>query len=438
MGDSHSSHHQPVAKEILDDQVIRIKRGRLNRFGFEPAWNAYYDYYLSNKYLKRPILRLEDVTFHLFMRKNLNEDDPTWRMPSFRMMKRRLGVSQDKIEGMLRRLAKAHLLEKISGKRQGEKGADIANTYLLSDPIQELEEFLTVAAAGEFPQALREEWKDYFATPVPMAGTTPRTDGRYGPVPMAGTHKHTSIEQTSKTNKVVEELIGLEIEKGKAQELVARFAPEQIEEKIELLRWKLELQSQGKIRGRPVEDPAAWLIRAIERDYRPPPGFKPSTQRKQEAVQREREATELVRQETERLLSQQNEWASRQRRYIQRLSALKRAYGTGDKEIELWDGIVGELQTHRNQTSLAALHAMLTGSTLLSIKNGEAFIVLQNQFARDWVEKRLTGNIQKLLTQRLGDREVSIKFIALDQPQESDTGPTEATVNGSRCGLRNE
>jgi hypothetical protein len=358
MGDSHSAHHQPVAKEILDDQVIRIKRGRLNRFGFEPAWNAYYDYYLSNKYLKRPILRLEDVTFHLFMRKNLNEDDPTWRMPSFRMMKRRLGVSQDKIEGMLRRLTKAHLLEKISGKRKGEKGADIANTYLLSDPIQELDDFLTVAVAGEFPQALREEWKDYFATPVPISGTAPRTDGRYGPVPMAGTHKHTSIKQTSKTNKAVEKLIELDIEKSKAQELAVRFAPEQIEEKIELLRWKLELQSHGKVRGRPVDDPAAWLIRAIERDYRPPPGFKPSTQRQQEVVQREREATELARQETERLLRQQDQWESRQRRHIQRLAALKRAYGTGDEESGLWDGIVGELQTHRNQMNKAVLHAM--------------------------------------------------------------------------------
>jgi hypothetical protein len=422
MSDSHPARHQPAAKDILDDQVIRIKRGRLNKFGFEPAWNAYYDFYLSNKYLKQPIIRLEDVAFHLFMRKNLNDDDPTWRMPSFRMMKKRLGVSQDKIEGMLERLARAHLLNKISGKRKGKKGADIANTYVLSDPIQNLQDFLTVAAAGQFSHPLKTEWKSFSDPPVPISGTAPHTDSRYGPVPVAGTHKHTSLEQTSTTNNVVERLVELQIRKGKAQELAASFSSEQIEEKIELLEWRLEQQPQGKARGRPIEDPAAWLIRAIENDYKPPSGFKTRVQREQEAVRRDEEAAELARQETERFQHQQEQRRRKQQQHNQRLAALKRAHNTGQREGELWDEVVGKLEGQEAQVTRPTFNTMLEGSALLSIKNGEALIALRHQFARHWVDKRLTHHIQQVMKRSLSGREVSVKFVTLHKPGKQGIG----------------
>src|SRR2546421_3030719 len=135
---------------ILEDQVIHVKRGRANSFGFEPAWNAYFDFYLSTKYFDEALLELEDVTFHLFLRKNLNDRNPDWKMPTIRQIKKRFGIGQAKIEAMLARLANAHLLEKESGVGKDDNGQNVDNNYTLSDPIPTLNEFLAVAAAGLF------------------------------------------------------------------------------------------------------------------------------------------------------------------------------------------------------------------------------------------------------------------------------------------------
>src|SRR5688572_9750425 len=87
-------------KDTLDAQVI-LKKGRLNGYGYEPAWSSYFDYYISSKYVKPQLIRLEDAMFHLFLRKNLNTRNPQWRMPSIRQMMVRLCVGQKKIEGMM-------------------------------------------------------------------------------------------------------------------------------------------------------------------------------------------------------------------------------------------------------------------------------------------------------------------------------------------------
>jgi hypothetical protein len=187
-----------TASKILEDQVVHLKRGRFNQYGFEPAWNAYFDFYASPKYIEPPLLQLEDIAFHLFLRKNLNDQNPNWRMPSIRQMKRRLHVSQDRLEAMMVRLDAAHLLKKVSGYHQGDEGANIPNHYILSDPIQTLEEFLSVAAAGVFSRPLKEEWQEFLADDplyrnsvqgVPEVGTAP--------VPEIGTDKQTSfLKQT--------------------------------------------------------------------------------------------------------------------------------------------------------------------------------------------------------------------------------------------------
>src|SRR4030095_999574 len=155
-GRLHST--QTSSQTILSEQVIRIKRGRMNRFGFEPAWNAYFEFYLTTKFFGQPLLQFEDVTFHLYLRKNLNDYDPEWKMPSVPFMKRQFGMGQARIEKIIERLTKAHLLTKVSGKRRGQKEANITNEYILSDPIPTLEEFLLVAKDGQFGHPLREQW----------------------------------------------------------------------------------------------------------------------------------------------------------------------------------------------------------------------------------------------------------------------------------------
>ncbi|GEM_PF-3653333 len=57
------------AEQILEDQILYVKRGRFNGLGFEPAFNSYFDFYLDCKYFGEPLLELQDVTFHLYLRK---------------------------------------------------------------------------------------------------------------------------------------------------------------------------------------------------------------------------------------------------------------------------------------------------------------------------------------------------------------------------------
>lgn len=117
-----------------------MKRGRSNGLGFEPCFNSYFDFYLNSQYFGEPLLQLEDVTLHLFLRKNLNDRNKAWKMPTIRQMMKRFGISQVKLYAMLTRLERAHLLTKESGTRVGTVNA--RNDYILSDPIATLTEFL--------------------------------------------------------------------------------------------------------------------------------------------------------------------------------------------------------------------------------------------------------------------------------------------------------
>jgi hypothetical protein len=189
---------------ILEDQVIHVKRGRFNSFGFEPAWNSYFDFYLSPKYLDPPLLQLEDVTFHLFLRKNLNDQNPSWKMPSIRQMRRRLSIGQHKLEHMMTRLDQAQLLKKQSGYRRGPEGENVPNHYILSDPIQTLDEFLVVAAAGGFGQPLKAEWLAFLQedpctqneyTPVSEMSTLPVLKMSTPSVLEMSTDKQTSFQK---------------------------------------------------------------------------------------------------------------------------------------------------------------------------------------------------------------------------------------------------
>jgi hypothetical protein len=182
------------AKATLDAQII-LKKGRLNGFGYEPAWSSYFDFYISAKYVSPQLIRLEDAMFHLFLRKNLNTRNPEWKMPSIRQMMRRLCISQRKVEGIMNNLIAAHLLTKESGFRKGELGKNIQNTYILSDPIQTLDEFIAVAQENLFPYPLRSE---YSIDPCTREAYSPVCEEGTPPVREEHTQKQTSsFKQTS-------------------------------------------------------------------------------------------------------------------------------------------------------------------------------------------------------------------------------------------------
>ncbi|MEJ7655196.1 MAG: hypothetical protein WKH64_18610 [Chloroflexia bacterium] len=126
------------------------------RKGFESAWNEYFDCYASTTYVEEPLIRLEDISYHLYLKKHINPNNPHWELPSFRQLKKILGLSQDKLQGIEARLATARLLVKDSGKGKGSRGENVANDYLLYEP-RELPEFLLAVQSGELPGTLNEK-----------------------------------------------------------------------------------------------------------------------------------------------------------------------------------------------------------------------------------------------------------------------------------------
>ena len=194
------------ASQILDEQVIHVKRGRSNSFGWEPCWNSYFDFYLDKKFFGKPLLELGDVTFHLYLRKNLNDKNPNWKMPTIRQIRNKFGTSNDKIYIMLDRLEKAHLLTKESGLRTGTPNE--RNDYVLSDPIPTLSEFLEVAAEGLFGYTLLtddDSCSGFWNTPsvrVPETGTPHVPETGTPHVPETGTDQQTLNPKQTLVNNI--------------------------------------------------------------------------------------------------------------------------------------------------------------------------------------------------------------------------------------------
>lgn len=182
------------------DRSLYVKQGRYIDFGFEPCANAFFDFYVNTKYIDPPLLDIQDIGFFLFLRKNVNPKNPSWKMPSTRQMQRRLGVGWGRIDAIMKRLEHADLLTKESGLGQGEKGENISNTYILSDPRPTLQEFLLA-----FRDELKEEWQEYLRgiDPDSEIESSPDSKTESGvretespAVSDSESHKQTSYQQT--------------------------------------------------------------------------------------------------------------------------------------------------------------------------------------------------------------------------------------------------
>ena len=98
-------------------------------------------------------------------------------------------------------------------------------------------------------------------------------------------------ENTQQQQAVVQKLCDMHIGKQTAERLAARYPAAHIEQKIALLRWRLE-RAPG---GQPISDPAAWLVRAIEDDYQAPVDARlPPAQRRAAVIQTVDEANRVM------------------------------------------------------------------------------------------------------------------------------------------------
>ncbi|HEU5326485.1 MAG TPA: hypothetical protein VFU78_00250 [Thermomicrobiales bacterium] len=330
----------------------RVRLADNARKGFETAWNEYFDCYASTTYVTRPLIRLEDIAYHLYLKKNINPTNPRWELPSFRQLKKILGLSQDKLQGIEERLGVAGLLVKESGVGKGSKGENVANDYVLYEPL-EVTEFLLAVAEGRLPGELTEkgqrrlaEFRARFAAPadevangskngaiaaVPISGTgdavsatTPQAGGvpesgtgvvpfsgtpgtplaGTPPTPDSGTHNTPSAtddsQQTTRQHPALADsaadvvvatrdaLVARGITPLAARRLVTAQAPDLIARQVEVFDF-LRDTSPDDARLTPGR-----LRRMIEEDWAPPAGFISTAERAALAARQEQERQALA------------------------------------------------------------------------------------------------------------------------------------------------
>jgi hypothetical protein len=264
----------------VEDSLVPITKGKegLRGFGFEPAFNEFYDLYASDRVLSKPILRLEDIALYLYLRKCVNVEQGDWKAPSVRHLKRKFRIGADTLYEILERLERAHLLRKVSGLRES---GNMANQYNLFDPLSE-EQFVKAAKAGAFPVPTRDDLRD--GEPrrgVPVSGTGvcpsqeqgcahPRNRG----VPASGTitdlsetdFLETDLEQTDRIAAVSELLLDFadacdeHLARGVAVQLAERATLEQVEGWTEYVEHK----------GDSLTSPLGFLISKLRKGEPPP------------------------------------------------------------------------------------------------------------------------------------------------------------------------
>ena len=86
---------------------------------------------------------------------------------------------------------------------------------------------------------------------------------------------------------------------------------------------------------------------------------------------------------------------------------------------QIWQAALGELQLEMTQ---AAFNTWLRGTKVVAYEDGDLIIGVRNGYAKDWLENRLKGTVQRVVT-RLADRTIQVRFVAWEEPEE----PAEST-----------
>lgn len=198
-----------------------------------------------------------------------------------------------------------------------------------------------------------------------------------------------------------------------AERLANRYSQSRIAEKIEFLEFLKEADPQK------VKSPQGWLRSAIEEDYAAPDGYKSMDEREAEAAEKQRRQEAMERDIAQQEQRRQVERAQRQQAADDQLAQLKQQYGTSQHELDVWDQILAEFKTTQTSTTFQAYTA---NTILLKLSVDEALIGVTNQFAMDWVENRLTKQIQRKLASYANGHKVTPAFISLSQPGVGEVG----------------
>lgn len=311
-----------------------------------------------------------------------------------RILDRGTGLSKRHVQRALKNLESKNAI--IVERKMDEDGVNEINTYSLNF----LEGVGTLSPHG------RDKMSPGVGTSSPQGRDTSVPRGRDIKSPGVGTpvstttnSNTTNSEQQTENIVVVKKLKKRNFSEEIIRELTAKYAPAYIEEKIEILEWKLNRQESGIRRpGRPIEDPAGWLIRAIEQDYKAPRGFKTRAERAEE--------------EEDSLNQLDEQTKATERRRQEKLAALNDLYGTTQRELDLWKEALDSLQL---QMPRATFERWFPRTQLLSLKHNIALIGVSNQQAKEWLENRLSDKIQQTLVGLLDHPIEKLSFEVIDQ-----------------------
>jgi hypothetical protein len=91
------------------------------------------------------------------------------------------------------------------------------------------------------------------------------------------------------------------------------------------------------------------------------------------------------------------------------------AHEVGDMNPEqAWQSVLGQLQMEMPR---ASFDTWVRDTEAISLEDGVMTIATRNAYARDWLESRLAGTVQRLLVGILS-QSVSVQFVVRDTPDE--------------------
>jgi chromosomal replication initiator protein len=103
------------------------------------------------------------------------------------------------------------------------------------------------------------------------------------------------------------------------------------------------------------------------------------------------------------------------------------------KAAQAWQAALGQLQMEMPK---AAFDTWVRDTELLSYEDGSFIIGVQNAYARDWLESRLSSSITRLLT-GIMNRTVEVRFSVWQEPIESPSARSEIVESDPEPAVEN-
>jgi hypothetical protein len=185
-----------------------------------------------------------------------------------------------------------------------------------------------------------------------------------------------------------------------AERLSKEFPSGYLSEKIEFLKWKTD--PKVRHRGRPIKDPAAWLIRAIEQDFVPPAAFKNRARKEKE---REERAALLEATESQ-IQGRQTSQTKERDSYV---ATLREKHGTTEAESALWEQVLENIQS---RIAPATFKLYLGQTELLSVGEETVVVGVPNTIVRDWIRGRGESVLVEAIEQVVGSQK-TVSYVVM-------------------------